>query len=77
MTGERELIAKILARFEGKKWDDIEDKTHFLMQDNSKQIYLRRADKIITELTCYNCEYNQKCENDEQKADYCPLTSWG
>ena len=44
---KREKIARLLASFENKKWDDLEDKTSRFMQDNSKEVYLRRADRIL------------------------------
>lgn len=47
---KREKIARLLVHFENKKWDDIEDKTIRFMQDNSKEVYLRRADIILKKL---------------------------
>ena len=44
---KREKVARLLVSFENKKWDDIEDKTIRFMQDNSKEVYLRRADRIL------------------------------
>jgi len=44
---KREKVARLLASFENKKWDDIEYKTISFMQDNSKEVYLRRADRIL------------------------------
>jgi hypothetical protein len=71
----KEQVARELARFDNLQWEDLDDKTVRINQGNTKEVYLRRADQILSLFQGDNCEYSKHCHGDIQAADYCPLES--
>ena len=47
----RQEIARLLATFDNRKWDDIDDTTTRFFQGTTKAIYLRRAGEILDALS--------------------------